>query len=276
VTQSPITTLNDGAPMPQLGFGVFQVPDDEAAGAVSTAIASGYRSIDTAAVYRNESGVGQGIAESDVAREDLFITTKLGNDDQGYDDALKAFDASLSRLGLDYVDLYLIHWPLPGVDRYIDTWRAFERIASEGRAKSIGVSNFQIPHLERLAAESEVTPALNQIELHPWLTQVDLREYHREHGIATEAWSPLGKGGRLLADPVLTDIAAAHGKSAAQVVLRWHLQVGNVVIPKSVTPSRIRDNIDVFDFALTDAEMARVEGLNRDTRLGPDPDRLGA
>ncbi|NLU66079.1 aldo/keto reductase [Streptomyces sp. HNM0574] len=260
--------------MPQLGFGVWQVPDDEATSAVSAALAAGYRSIDTAAVYENEKGTGRALAESGLARDDLFVTTKLWNSEQGYDSTLRAFDASLERLGLDHVDLYLIHWPLPEIDKYLDTWKAFEKIYADGRAKAIGVSNFQPAHLRRLLEHAEVIPALNQIELHPNLQQAELRALHAEHGIATEAWSPLGQGKDLLQDPKLAALAEKHGKSAAQIVLRWHLQTGNVVIPKSVTPSRIKENIDVFDFALDDADMEAVAALNTDTRLGPDPDTM--
>ncbi|MCO5999313.1 aldo/keto reductase [Actinoallomurus rhizosphaericola] len=274
----PTITLNTGAAIPQLGFGVWQVPDEEAVSAVGTAIEAGYRSIDTAAAYENEEGVGKAIASAGVPREQLFVTTKLWNGDQGYDAALRAFDLSLDKLGLDYVDLYLIHWPLPAKDAYVETWKAFEKVYNEGRAKAIGVSNFQIPHLRRLFEETDVVPALNQIELHPYLQQEDLRAFHAEHGIATEAWSPLASGGELLKDDTIARIAAEHGKTPAQVILRWHLQIGNVVIPKSVTPSRIRENIEVFDFELSDDDLAAIAGLNRDERTGPDPDtfNLGA
>ncbi|MFE3459634.1 aldo/keto reductase [Nocardiopsis aegyptia] len=265
-------SLNDGHTMPQLGFGVWQVPDDQAQGAVETALEAGYRSIDTARIYDNETGVGRAVAASGIDRDDLFVTTKLWNGDQGYDATLKAFDASLERLGLDHVDLYLIHWPLPARDLYVDTWRAMERIRSEGRARSIGVSNFTRSTLDRLIAETEVVPVLNQIELHPYLTQADMRRADAAHGVLTEAWSPLGQGKGLLEDPVLTSLGAKHGKSAAQVVLRWHLQLGNVVIPKSVTPSRIRENIDVFDFELDAEDVDAISALDRGGRIGPDPD----
>ncbi|GAB2511598.1 aldo/keto reductase [Nocardiopsis aegyptia] len=265
-------SLNDGHTMPQLGFGVWQVPDDQARGAVETALEAGYRSIDTARIYDNETGVGRAVAASGIDRDDLFVTTKLWNGDQGYDATLKAFDASLERLGLDHVDLYLIHWPLPARDLYVDTWRAMERIRSEGRARSIGVSNFTRSTLDRLVAETEVVPVLNQIELHPYLNQADMRRADAEHGVLTEAWSPLGQGKGLLEDPVLTSLGAKHGKSAAQVVLRWHLQLGNVVIPKSVTPSRIRENIDVFDFELDAEDVDAISALDRGGRIGPDPD----
>ncbi|WP_116244729.1 aldo/keto reductase [Nocardiopsis sp. FIRDI 009] len=264
-------TLNDGRSMPQLGFGVWQVSDDEAQRAVTTALEAGYRSIDTAKLYANEAGVGRAVAQSGLPREDLFVTTKLWNDDQGFDRTLKAFDASLDRLGTDYVDLYLIHWPTPARDLYVETWRALERIRDEGRARSIGVSNFTAEHLDRLVAETGTVPAVNQIELHPYLSQEAMRAANDAHGVRTEAWSPLGQGKGLLEDPVLTRLAAKHGKRPAQVVLRWHLQLGNIVIPKSVTPARIRENIDVFDFELDGGDMAAVSALDRDGRIGPDP-----
>ncbi|WUH95652.1 aldo/keto reductase [Streptomyces sp. NBC_00433] len=261
--------------MPQLGFGVWQVPDDEATAAVTTALEAGYRSIDTASLYANEEGTGRAVAASGLPREELFVTTKLHNPDQGYDQALRAFDLSLAKLGLDYVDLYLIHWPQPRRDAYTDTWRALERIAADGRARAIGVSNFQPAHLRRLMDGSDVVPAVNQIELHPQLAQSELRSLHAQLGIATEAWSPLGQGKGLLDNPVIAKIAARHGRTAAQVVLRWHLQLGNVVIPKSVTPSRIRENIDIFDFELPPADLAELAALDDGTRLGPDPDTFG-
>ena len=270
----PNITLNNGSVMPQLGFGVWQVPDDEATSAVRTAIEAGYRSIDTAAIYENERGTGRGLASSGVPREELFVTTKLWNTDQGYDSTLRAFDASLDRLGLEYVDLYLIHWPVPELDRYVETWKAFEKINSEGRAKAVGVSNFKPSHLRRLLDETSTVPAVNQIELHPYLQQSESRAFHAEHGIATEAWSPLGQGKELLQEPVLSSLAGKYGKSPAQVVLRWHLQIGNVVIPKSVTPARIRENIDVFDFELDASDMEEIAKFNRDSRLGPDPDTM--
>ncbi|MFD9700656.1 aldo/keto reductase [Lentzea sp. NPDC059081] len=266
--------LSTGATMPQLGFGVWQVPDAEATPAVAEALKAGYRSIDTAAAYGNESGVGQAIAQSDVDRDDVFVTTKLWNADHGHDKTLRAFDSSLRKLGLDVLDLYLIHWPTPARDLYVDTWKAFVELQKEGRVRAIGVSNFQPAHLSRLIDETGVAPAVNQIELHPYLQQTELRAFHAEHGIQTEAWSPLGQGGELLSDPVVAEIAARHGRSAAQVVLRWHLQIGNVVIPKSVTPSRIRENIAVFDFELSDEEVAALSTLDRGGRIGPNPDQL--
>ncbi|MFC9730054.1 aldo/keto reductase [Streptomyces roseolus] len=269
----PTVKLNNGVEIPQLGFGVFQVPDDATAAAVTAALDAGYRSIDTAAVYGNEAGVGRALAASGIAREELFVTTKLWNADQGYDATLRAFDAGLATLGLDYVDLYLIHWPAPARDLYRDSWRALERLAEEGRIRAAGVSNFQPGHLRRLLDGATLTPVVNQIELHPALQQSELRAFHGEHGIATEAWSPLAQGA-VLDDQAIAAIAAAHGKSPAQVVIRWHLQLGNVVIPKSVTPARIRANIDVFDFVLTDEEMAAIAGLDRGLRTGPHPDEL--
>ncbi|PWI13855.1 oxidoreductase [Streptomyces sp. Act143] len=270
-TTFPTVTLNNGIEIPQLGFGVFQVPDPETAAAVTSALEAGYRSIDTAAIYGNEAGVGQAIAASGIARDELFVTTKLWNADQGYDATLKAFDASLAKLGLDFVDLYLIHWPVPDRDLYRESWRAIEKLAGEGRVRAAGVSNFQPAHLRRLLDDSPLVPAVNQIELHPGLQQRELRSLHSESGIATEAWSPLAQGA-VLAEPVLTAIAERYGKSPAQVVLRWHLQLGNIVIPKSVTPARVRENAAVFDFALTDEEMTSIAGLDRGLRTGPDPD----
>ncbi|NUS78376.1 MAG: aldo/keto reductase [Streptomyces sp.] len=272
-TPIPTVTLNNGIEIPQLGFGVFQVPDPETAAAVTSALEAGYRSIDTAAIYGNEKGVGQALAASGIARDELFVTTKLWNADQGYDATLKAFDASLAKLGLDFVDLYLIHWPTPARDLYRESWRAIEKLAGEGRVRAAGVSNFQPAHLRRLLDDSSLVPAVNQIELHPGLQQRELRDLHAESGIATEAWSPLAQGA-VLSEPVLTSIAGRYGKSPAQVVLRWHLQLGNVVIPKSVTPARIRENADVFDFALTDEELTAIAGLDRGLRTGPDPDTL--
>lgn len=267
----PNVDLIDGRAMPQLGFGVFQVPDDEAAQAVTTALENGYRSIDTAAVYQNERGTGRALRAADVPREELFVTTKLWNSDQGRDGTLRAFDASLERLGLDYIDLYLIHWPMPGRGKYLETWRAFEELRRDGRVRSIGVSNFTVETLRHILDETDVVPAVNQIELHPYLQQAGLRAFHAEHGIRTEAWSPLGQGQGLLDDPALAEIGRAHGRTPAQVALRWSLQLGNVVIPKSVTPSRIAENIDVFGFELTEDDMKRIGELDQGTRVGPDP-----
>jgi 2,5-diketo-D-gluconate reductase A len=268
---TPTLELNTGAAIPQLGFGTYLIPPDETARAVATALETGYRSIDTASVYGNEAEVGEAIAASGIPRDEVFVTTKLWNSDQGRDRALRAFDESLRRLGLDAVDLYLIHWPVPSRDRYVETWKALEEIHADGRARAIGVSNFQVAHLERLLAEADVVPAVNQIELHPQLAQEELRAFHAEHGILTEAWSPLAKGD-VLTDPTITEIAAAHGRTPAQVVLRWHIELGNVVIPKSVTPSRIAENLDVFGFALSEDEVRRISELDADVRTGPHPD----
>ncbi len=272
MADQPTVTLHPSVTMPQLGFGVWQVSDAEAVAAVATALQAGYRSIDTAAMYQNERGVGQAVRQSGLAREDVFVTSKLNNDAHGYDETLRAFDASLENLGFDYLDLYLIHWPLPRRDRYVDSWRAFAKLQADGRVRAIGVSNFQAAHLQRLIDETGVVPALNQIELHPYLVQSELRDFHGPHGIATEAWSPLGSGHGLLDDQVIVTIAEKYGKSAAQVALRWHLQLGNVVIPKSVTPSRIVENISVFDFELDPDDVEAITDLNRDERTGPNPD----
>ncbi|MDT3398741.1 aldo/keto reductase [Streptomyces sp. B1866] len=272
MSKVPFITLNNGVRMPQLGFGVWQVPDDEAAETVSAALEAGYRSIDTAAIYGNEKGTGQALARSGVAREELFVTTKLWNSDHGYDAALRAFDASLARLGLDYVDLYLIHWPMPAAGTFVETWQALEKIYAEGRARAVGLSNFHPGHIQRLLSETSVRPAVDQVELHPRLQQSELRAFNARHGIATEAWSPLGQGRGLLDDPVIGRIAAKHGRSPAQTVLRWHLQLGHMAIPKSSTPSRIRENIDVFDFELDADDLAAFAGLDTGDRLGPDPE----
>ncbi|MDP9093623.1 MAG: aldo/keto reductase [Actinomycetota bacterium] len=274
MAEQPQTPLNGATSMPQLGFGVFQVPNDQATAVVAAAFQVGYRHVDTAAMYRNEEGVGRAISDSGLAREDLFITTKLNNNAHGYDEALRAFEESRGRLGLDYVDLYLIHWPLPAQNRYVETWRAFEQLHRDGLARAIGVSNFQPAHLRRIIDETGTVPAVNQIELHPYLVQEELRTFHAEHGIATEAWSPLARGGHLITDPAVTAVADAHHRSPAQVVIRWHLQLGNIVIPKSVTPSRIAENFDVFDFELAPAEVDAISGLDRNERTGPDPDHF--
>ncbi|MCZ4076629.1 aldo/keto reductase [Rhodococcus sp. H36-A4] len=272
----PTIVLNDGHAIPQLGFGVWQVPDDGAQAAVAEALKVGYRSIDTAKVYENETGTGKAVAESGIARDELFITTKLWNDDQGYDSTLKAFDASMARLGLDYLDLYLIHWQQLDRNKYIETFKAFQKLKADGRIGSIGVSNFTIPTLERLIEEVGETPAVNQVEVHPHFVQTELRAFHTEKGIATEAWSPLGSG-TVLDDPALAPIAEAHGVTPAQVVLRWHIQHGNVVIPKSVTPKRIASNFDVFGFALSNDELQQINALDSvDGRTGPDPDKFSS
>jgi 2,5-diketo-D-gluconate reductase A len=267
----PDVELANGVRIPQFGFGVFQIPPEETAQAVRTALEAGYRHIDTAQMYRNEEGVGAGIAASGVARDDVFVTTKLANDAHGHDNAITALEGSLRRLGFDHVDLYLIHWPLPHKDNFVRTWQGFEDILRAGKARAIGVSNFQPAHLDRLAEESATVPAVNQIELHPALQQTELRAYHQEHGIATEAWSPLAQA-EVLEDPVLTDLAEKHGRTAAQVVLRWHLQLGNIVFPKSSSPERIKQNIDVFGFELDDEDMTAIGKLDEGRRTGPDPD----
>lgn len=271
----PPIVLNDGNVIPQLGFGVFQVPSDEAFPVVQAALEAGYRSIDTAAIYGNEEGTGRAIRESGLPRDEVYVTTKLWNSEQGYDSTLRAFDVSSKKLGLDYLDLYLIHWPVAVADRYIDTFRAFQALKKDGRVRSIGVSNFTEAHLQRVIAETGEIPAVNQIELHPRLAQRALREFHANNGIATEAWSPLGQG-TVLDDPAVTAIAEAVGRTPAQVIIRWHLQLGNVVIPKSVTPSRIVANFDVFGFELTGEQMAAIDGLDSGGRIGPDPDELTA
>lgn len=278
MSQVPNIRLTNGAvrgtEIPQFGFGVFQVPPDETARAVLNAFEAGYRHIDTAQMYRNEEGVGQAIAESGLPRDEVFVTTKLNNNGHGYDSAIKELEESLRKLRLDHVDLYLIHWPLPHADRYVETWKAFEKLLGDGKTRAIGVSNFQVTHLNRLASETETVPAVNQIELHPKLTQVELRKYHAAHAIATEAWSPIAKA-QVLKDPTLTGLAEKYAKTPAQVVLRWHLQLGNIVFPKTVNPDRMRENIDVFNFELSGEDMAAIEALNSDHRTGPDPDTFG-
>ena len=267
----PSLKMNNGLEIPQLGFGVFLVPPEETQQAVTEALEAGYRLIDTAQGYKNEEGVGAAIAESDVPRDELFITTKLTNSEQGYDTTLTAFDGSMKKLGIDVLDLFLIHWPLPMFDQYVETWRAFEKLLADGRVRSIGVSNFEIAHLERLLAETDVTPAVNQIELHPQFPQEELRAFHDEHGILTESWGPLGQGKGLLEDPSIVEVAQRKARTPAQVVLRWHLQLGCVVIPKSVNPDRIRENINLFDFELDDADMAEISKVRTGERLGGDP-----
>jgi 2,5-diketo-D-gluconate reductase A len=276
VADVPNVRLHDGTEIPQVGFGVFQVPPDETQRAVEDALAAGYRHIDTAAAYRNERGVAAGIAASGIPRAEIYITTKLWNSEQGFESTLAAFERSIEELDTEHVDLYLIHWPVPSRDLYLDTWRAFERIHAEGGARSIGVSNFRVEDLERLAKEAETQPTVNQIELHPLLQQAELRAWHAEHGIATEAWSPLAKGGELLGDDTLVTIAAHHQRSVAQVILRWHLQLGNVVIPKSVTPARVRENLEIFDFELSEDDLAAIARLDAGHRTGPDPASFSA
>ena len=267
----PDVILTGDIRIPQLGFGVFQIPPDETFEVVSRALSAGYRHIDTAAVYGNEAQTGQAIRASGIPREEIFVTTKCFNDDHGHGQARKAFSSSLERLELEYVDLYLIHWPVPSRDKYVETWQAFIELRDEGLVRAIGVSNFQVAHLERIVAETGETPAVNQVELHPYLQQVGLRREHAERGIVTEAWSPIAQGA-VLDDPEITAIAADYDKTPAQVVLRWHLQLGNVVFPKSVTPERIDENRDVFGFHLSKREMERIAALDQGRRIGPDPD----
>jgi 2,5-diketo-D-gluconate reductase A len=267
----PSLTMNNGLQIPQLGFGVFLVPPEETKQAVTDALKCGYRLIDTAQGYQNEEGVGAAIAESDVPRDELFITTKLTNSEQGYDTTLTAFDGSMEKLGIDVLDLFLIHWPQPMFDQYVDTWRAFEKLLADGRVRSIGVSNFEIPHLQRLMSETDVVPTVNQIELHPQFPQDELREFHAEHGILTESWGPLGQGKGLLEDPNIVEVARRKDRTPGQVVLRWHVQLGCIVIPKSVNPDRIQENIDLFDFELDDADMADISKVRTGQRLGGDP-----
>ena len=266
----PSITLHDGVEIPQLGFGVFQVDPDETQGVVEEALRVGYRHIDTAAAYRNEKGVGAAVQASGLPREELFVTTKLWNSQQGHDSALEAIEKSLGRLGLDYVDLYLIHWPVPSRDLYVDTWRAFEQLRDSGKARTIGVSNFRAEDLARLDAETDTRPTIDQVELHPLFQQRELRAYLAQNEIVTEAWSPLAQGA-VLDEERITAIAAKHGKTPAQAILRWHLQLGNVVIPKSVTPKRMKENFDLFDFELDEEDMAAIEALDQGDRIGPDP-----
>ena len=273
MSQVPSITLNDGNTIPQLGFGVWQVSTDDIVPAVAKALEVGYRHIDTAAIYGNEEGVGRAIAESGIPREELFVTTKLWNDKHAHDDALAAIQTSLEKLGLDYVDLYLIHWPTPAKDNYVEAWLALEEIKAKGWSKSIGVSNFLEDHLRRVVAESSTVPAVNQIEAHPYLTNDTVRAYNAEHGIATEAWAPIAKG-RVAEDPVIVGIAERLGRTPAQVTLRWHLQRGDIVFPKSVDRGRMAENFALFDFALSEADMAAITGLDVDGRIGPHPDAM--
>jgi 2,5-diketo-D-gluconate reductase A len=270
----PAVALRGGVDIPQLGLGVFQVPAQDTVEVVLRALQAGYRHIDTAAAYGNEAQVGQAIRASGLDRNDVFVTTKCWNDDQGRDRARNAFKRSLERLELDHVDLYLIHWPAPARERYVETWRTLIELRDEGLVRAIGVSNFQPAHLARIVAETGETPAVNQVELHPYLQQTGLRREHGERGIVTEAWSPLAQG-QVLGDPVIAAIAEEHGKTPAQVVIRWHLQLGNVVIPKSVTPQRIEQNADVFGFELSERQLGQIAELDRGRRTGPDPDVFG-
>ena len=267
----PMMTLNDGRTMPQLGTGIWQIEDAKTPEVVAEALRVGYRLIDGAAAYKNEAGMGAGIRDSDVARDEIFVTSKLWNDAQGHDAALRAFDATMERSGLDYLDLYLIHWPLPALDAYVETWKALIRLRDEGRVRSIGVANFHEPHLRRLIDETGVAPALNQIELHPSLTQERMRAVNKQLGIVTQSWTPLGRGDSFDA-PAIRDAAARTGRTVAQVILRWHIQHGLSVIPKSEKPERLAENFDVLDFTLTPEEMSAIDALDRGHRTGPDPD----
>jgi 2,5-diketo-D-gluconate reductase A len=268
----PTITLNNGVEIPQLGFGVYQVKPEETAQAVQAALEVGYRHIDTAEMYRNEAGVGEGIRNSGVPREEVFVTSKLNNGFHAHEDALKAFDGTLDALRFDYVDLFLIHWPLPGIDvDYVETWKAMEEIYASGRAKAIGVSNFNAHHLRKLHGETEVVPAVNQIEVHPYLAQDELRAFNAQHQIATEAWSPIAQG-KVLDDPAVLRVAERVGRTPAQVTLRWHVQRGDIVFPKSVTRSRIEENFALFDFALSEDDLREITALDRNERTGPDPD----
>jgi len=271
---TPAVRLTSSVSIPQLGFGLYKVPGDEAETIVGQALAAGYRHLDSAALYGNEAGVGRALRsafDGGLARDDLFVTSKVWNDDQGYDSTLRAFEATRNDLGLDYLDLYLIHWPCAARGLYVETYRALEKLHDDGLVRAIGVSNFQPAHLRHLLESADVVPAVNQVELHPWLQQRELREVHAELGIATEAWSPLARG-RLLDDPELTAIAAAHGVSVAQVVLRWHLQEGTIVFPKASTPERMAQNADVFGFTLEEETMRHIAGLARGFRSGSHPD----
>ena len=273
MTQVPTVTLNDGHQIPQLGFGVWQVSPEDIISSVSKALEVGYRHIDTAAIYGNEEGVGQAIADSGIPREELFITTKLWNSEHDRDRVVPAAQESLKKLGLDYVDLYLIHWPTPAQDNYLDAWLGLEDVQQAGLSRSIGVSNFQADHLRLIIARAHVVPAVNQIELHPTFSQKDLVLVNDELGIKTEAWSPLGLG-EDLNNATITELASKHGRTPAQVILRWHLQQGRIVFPKSVTPSRIEENFNVFDFELSDNDLEAIDGVNHDNRIGGHPDHL--
>ncbi len=273
-TTVPNVILNNGIEIPQLGFGVWRIPSEATKKAVLAALDAGYRHIDTAKLYDNEEGVGAAIRESGLDRDEVFVTTKVWNTDQGYDDTLRAFDASMERLGFEVLDLYLIHWPLPGRGLAADTWRAMERLYHDGRIRAIGVSNFHAHHLRALIDHADVVPTVNQVELHPYLQQEKVRAANTELGVATEAWAPLARGGELLADPVVLRLADKHGRTPAQVVLRWHIQMDTIVIPKSVTPARIAENFDVFDFELDEEDMVAVRGLDREHRTGAHPDEV--
>jgi 2,5-diketo-D-gluconate reductase A len=270
ISLSPSVPLNDGNCIPTVGFGVFKIPPADTRQAVATALRTGYRHIDTAAMYGNERETGRAVAESGVPRDELYLVTKLWNGEQGYDSTLKAFDASMERLAIECLDLYLIHWPMPKRNKFVDTFKAFAHLRDQGRIRSIGVSNFEPEHLEMLVDATGIVPAVNQVELHPRLPQTELREVHARLGIATEAWGPLGQGS-LLTHPTVTEVAEGCGRTPAQVLIRWHIQLGNIVIPKSVNPERIASNFDVFDFELSENDMSAISSLDDGDRLGPDP-----
>ena len=267
----PVLALHDGREIPQLGLGTYKMPPADTAGHVADALALGYRHIDTASLYGNEEGVGEGLRRSGLDRDDVFVTTKVWHDRLGYDETLRAFDESLDRLGLDEVDLYLIHWPAPARDLYVESWEALQLLRDEGRARSIGVANFKIPHLQRLVDETGVAPAVNQVELHPAFQQRELRDFHAAHGIVTESWAPLQRG-RACAEPVIERLAAKHGRTPAQIALRWHLELGNVAIPKTVHPERMRENLEAVGFALDTGDLAALESVDCGERTGRDPD----
>lgn len=271
ITPAPRLSLDDGATIPQLGYGLYKVPPSDTARLCRDAIAIGYRHLDTAAFYGNEEAVGEAVRDAPVPRDELYVTSKVWKDDNGYDTTLRAFDRSMALLGLDRLDLYLIHWPAPSTARYVDTWRALIRLQEEGRVRSIGVANFHAHHIERIVAETGVKPVVNQVELHPWLPQTELREFDERHDIRTEAWSPLARG-RILGTPLLDDLADKHGRTPAQIVLRWHIELGNIVIPKASSPERLRENLDVFDFALDPEDLALMASLETGDRTGRDPD----
>ena len=273
MTSVPTITLNDGVEIPQLGFGVFQIAPEDTKKATLEALEVGYRHIDTAEMYGNEKGVGEAIVESGIPRDEIFVTSKLNNTFHAREDALRAFDATMDALGFETLDLFLIHWPMPAVGDFVDTWKAMEEMKATGRVRSIGVSNFQPAHLQRLFDETSTIPSVNQIEVHPYLTNDDVRAFNREHGIATEAWSPIAQGD-VLTDPVVTEIAERLDRSPAQVTLRWHIQRGDIVFPKSVTRSRIEENLALFDFELSEADIESITALNRDARRGPNPDEF--
>lgn len=267
-------TLHNGVTIPQLGFGTYLIPNEQVADAIKHALDAGYRHIDTAQYYKNESGIGEALKASGINREDLFITTKVWNSHHGYEQTLEAFEESLERLKLDYIDLYLVHWPCPKFDKYVETYKALETLYKEGKVRAIGVCNFDIEHLERLFAECEIKPMINQVECHPYFQQKEMKRFCREHQIQFESWSPLYRGEEVLEEPIIKELAKKHGKTPAQIILRWHLQEGSIVIPKSVNPERIRKNIDVFDFTLSDEDMELIASLDRNQQRGPVPKEM--